>query len=293
MSERIHALAYQLFGKTSIDECDLDEVRHLAMQHPYFAPAQFLLLQKLKQTHSEEYTAQLQKAVLYYHNPLEFEYFVNNDRFYTEVSFDKKEEVIVEEQINETSEVVENVTQPVVEEPTSFEQSTIEEVSPEETSVPEHQEADIISQEPPSQEDPQPVEVSNLTSQTPNAETELTFEPYHTVDYFASQGIKLSQEEVSKDNFGKQLKSFTEWLRSMKRLPAPDAQKPETVMEQKVQHMAEGSIHQSDVVTEAMAEVWLKQGNTQKAIETYNKLSLLNPSKKAYFAAKIDNLKSS
>ena len=63
--------------------------------------------------------------------------------------------------------------------------------------------------------------------------------------------------------------------------------------ESKVQHLAEDSVHQSEVVTEAMAEVWIKQGNKQKAIETYNKLGLLNPSKKAYFAGLIENLKRS
>jgi hypothetical protein len=57
--------------------------------------------------------------------------------------------------------------------------------------------------------------------------------------------------------------------------------------------MAGHSVKGSEVVTEAMAEVWAKQGATQKAVETYNKLSLLYPSKKAYFAAKIENLKGS
>ncbi|MGZ5134269.1 MAG: hypothetical protein ACXWCG_03935, partial [Flavitalea sp.] len=33
---------------------------------------------------------------------------------------------------------------------------------------------------------------------------EFTFEPYHTIDYFASQGIKLQQSDLSKDKFGKQ-----------------------------------------------------------------------------------------
>jgi hypothetical protein len=123
---------------------------------------------------------------------------------------------------------------------------------------------------------------------------DMVFEPYHTVDYFASQGIKLSQEETSKDKFGKQLKSFTEWLKTMKRLPAKEmAKEMDPSTETKVQHLAEDSVHQSDVVTEAMAEVWIKQGNKEKAIETYNKLGLLNPSKKAYFAALIENLKRS
>jgi len=128
----------------------------------------------------------------------------------------------------------------------------------------------------------------------PAANADLLFEPYHTVDYFASQGIKLSQEEVPKDKFGKQLKSFTEWLKTLKRLPATEVTKEiDTSAESKVQHLAEDSVHSSDVVTEAMAEVWIKQGNREKAIETYNKLGLLNPSKKAYFAGLIENLKRS
>ncbi|MFL5787283.1 MAG: hypothetical protein ACJ748_04465, partial [Flavisolibacter sp.] len=96
-----------------------------------------------------------------------------------------------------------------------------------------------------------------------------------------------------KDKFGKQLKSFTEWLKTMKRLPAKDImQNLDPGFESNVQHMADDSIHESEVVTESMAEVWLKQGNNEKAMEVYNKLCLLNPSKKAYFAAKIENLKS-
>jgi len=57
--------------------------------------------------------------------------------------------------------------------------------------------------------------------------------------------------------------------------------------------MAAHSLADGDVVTEAMADVWEKQGNHEKAIETYRKLSLLNPSKSAYFAAKIERIKSS
>ncbi len=126
------------------------------------------------------------------------------------------------------------------------------------------------------------------------AETELTFEPYHTVDYFASQGIKFVPEEKPADRFGQQLKSFTEWLKTMKRLPQTEAIKiPDVSSEEKVQQLADHSISEGEVVTETMAEVWLKQGNKQKAIETYNKLSLLNPGKSAYFASLIEQLKNS
>ena len=123
---------------------------------------------------------------------------------------------------------------------------------------------------------------------------DFTFEPYHTIDYFASQGIKLQQSDLSKDKFGKQLRSFTEWLRSMKRLPnaAPDGNLDEAT-QQSIQNIAEHSFEEKEVVTETMAEVWIKQGNKEKAIDTLQKLSLLNPSKSHYFAAKIEQLKDS
>ena len=123
---------------------------------------------------------------------------------------------------------------------------------------------------------------------------EFTFEPYHTIDYFASQGIKLQQSDLSKDKFGKQLKSFTEWLRSMKRLPqAATEGNLDEATQRSIQDIAEHSFEEKDIVTETMAEVWIKQGNKEKAIDTLNKLSLLNPSKSHYFAAKIEQLKAS
>lgn len=120
---------------------------------------------------------------------------------------------------------------------------------------------------------------------------EPIFESYHTIDYFASQGIKLMQEEL-KDKLGKQLKSFTDWLRSMKRIGPPDSNTSlDEVTNQSIQRIAEHSIEEKEVLTEAMAEVWAKQGNNDKAIRIYEKLSLLNPAKTPYFAGRIEQLK--
>jgi hypothetical protein len=304
MSERIHALAFSLFGKSSVDELELSEIQQLADNHPYFAPAQFLLLQKLKNTNPEAYQAQLQKAVLYYPNPLEFEHFINSDRFYTELDFSDR----IEGSTDTETLILSDTTEEVVSIDSSPEEEDIAVDKPEEFNQPIEQtqstqekhhsvvnslQAEDLIQEKEVEIPTLPQLQTHPDSFRDKPQTDLTFEPYHTVDYFASQGIKLSQEEISKDKFGKQLKSFTEWLKSMKRLPAPDVQKPESHSEKNVQHLAEDSIHNADVVTEAMAEVWLKQGNREKAIETYNKLSLLNPSKKAYFAGLIQNLKNS
>jgi hypothetical protein len=123
---------------------------------------------------------------------------------------------------------------------------------------------------------------------------EPVFEPYHTIDYFASQGIKLRQEDL-KDKLGMQLKSFTEWLRSMKRVAPVIVETPvantfdET--QQSIQEIAGHSVEGKEVITEAMAEVWVKQGSKEKAIAIYEKLSLLNPAKRPYFAARIDQIK--
>lgn len=135
------------------------------------------------------------------------------------------------------------------------------------------------------------------TPQTVKTDTDspLAFQSYHTIDYFASQGIRLQQADLTKDRLGQQLKSFTEWLRSMKKLPSSETEMPaggeDVNRQQNVIRSAAYSIEEKEVLTEAMAEVWEKQGNTAKALEIYEKLSLLNPGKSGYFAAKIEQLK--
>jgi hypothetical protein len=125
-----------------------------------------------------------------------------------------------------------------------------------------------------------------------NGEGEQIFQSFHTIDYFASQGIKLTLDENPDDRLGKQMKSFTDWLRVMKRLPQKNAVVvPDLVAEHQVQTFAAHSIEGKEILTETMAEVLVKQGMMEKATEVYHKLSLLNPGKSSYFAAKIEQLK--
>ncbi len=124
------------------------------------------------------------------------------------------------------------------------------------------------------------------------SEDAIAFEPLHTVDYFASQGIHLNEKELAtNDKLGSQMKSFTAWLKSMKKLHPVKLAEQSMATEKFVQASAEESNHNTDVLTEAMAEVLIKQGKKEKAIDMYSKLSLINPSKSAYFAAKIESIK--
>jgi hypothetical protein len=229
----LSALAHSITGK-SLEACSIEEIKQLTETYPYFAPAQFLYVLKLKEENATETQEAERKAALYHHNILELDRILNPDRYAN-----------------------------------SFEPEPIE----------------------PLQENTEEVKLPENATVQPQT-TGLSFEPYHLVDYFASQGIKLSKEEESKDEFGKQLKSFTEWLKTMKRLPVSQmVANLDSSSENKVLNLAQHSVHESDILTEAMAEVWLKQGNKEKAIDIYNKLSLQNPSKKPYFAALIEKLK--
>jgi hypothetical protein len=134
--------------------------------------------------------------------------------------------------------------------------------------------------------------VQQINPANTSTDEALIFEPYHTIDYFASQGVKPPSLENPADRFGQQLKSFTDWLKVMKRLPLAEVTRQIPVEKEKqVAELAHHSLDEKQVWTEAMAEVWIKQGERQKAIRIYEKLSLLDPAKSAYFAAKIDSLK--
>lgn len=323
MSDRMQALAKLLPGKNAIEDYTLEEIEQLTQQYPYFAPAHFLLLQKLKHTHSSQYEQALQKAMLYYHDPLQLEFLLNSEKFYPDLSalpeeeFQERETEVSEENSFSPADasISENAGEMppiVVEAPFTgdniSEHDFLEEellAASEEDITPElpplnisgagKDEKTATAQQPetPHAADEQPpVEIKEIKNRP--ASEPLTFEPFHTVDFFASQGIKVDADEKTPDKFGRQVRSFTDWLKVMKKLPASEISKTlDAGTEQKVETMAAQSVGDSDVVTEAMAEVWRKQGNKQKAIETYNKLLLLNPSKKAYFAAQIENLKQS
>jgi hypothetical protein len=267
MAAPMNVLSESLFQKSYAD-CTQTELTQLTEQYPYFAPAHFLLLKKMDPA-TEEYRRYYQKALLYFHDPLCFEFFLNRD-----IAVIHGEEP---------------VAAPIEAEPAAPE---AEPVSIEEHAVGTPEEELELAEEsgdPDDTEIPLP-SVPKIDLQAPPT-GDLSFEPYHTVDYFASQGIKLSQEEFGKDKFGKQLKSFTEWLKTMKRVPA-DAKTTtaDARSEARVEGMAGQSVQESDIVTESMAEVWLKQGNRAKAAEIYRKLSLLHPAKSAYFADKINTL---
>ena len=265
MHELINKLAFSLFRKNSLEQCSTEEIEHLAKQYPYFSSAQLLLVAKHKVNNHQDFEKHLISTSVHVNNPLWLDHLLNSNP--------SSEKIVFEEKIIKTE---------VDEEPNNDE--LVLETSRHEFVVASKPEEKLTT--PPSPTLPV-IEKAEAKDQP------LVFEPYYTVDYFASQGIKNNLEEKPKDRLGQQLKSFTEWLKTIRQMPPQQiaAMNTDGNSEEKVVQLATHSLAEENVDTEAMAEVWIKQGQPEKAIKIYEKLSLLNPSKSSYFAVLIEKLK--
>lgn len=244
-----------LFRRTQAEPGNADLLSGITAAHPYFTPAHFFLLEQTAKG-ANGYKEQAARTSLLFNNS----HWLNFQLLHSSATVT----ALIEEPVTDAPDNTDHITEETME----------KEIEPMklELKIPEHH--------------------HNDTAETP------LFEPMHLVDYFASQGIKLTEELQTADKLGKQLKSFTEWLKTMKKVhgtgpvePLPAAVKAEEQTDAAIQTLAEKSNKDGQVLTEAMAEVFAKQGKHGKATEVYEKLSLLNPSKIAYFAAKIEQLK--
>jgi len=132
--------------------------------------------------------------------------------------------------------------------------------------------------------------------QEPIKEEKLDFEkevPQIVKDYFGAQGIEIDLSKLPQDKFTTQLRSFTAWLKVLKQQEenTPNLAEMGEEQEKMIALIAEKANNATDVVTEAMAEIWEKQGNKRKAIDIYSKLSFIFPEKSVYFASRIEQLK--
>jgi hypothetical protein len=248
----------KIFKADSLENISVEELQRITEEYPSFGVGQYLLSKKLlEQNAGTAFHRQSKKTALYFTNPFWLQWLFQHENDTASSTPEKQgAEIIIRE--NKAEEADKNHQQ----------ESTFQ--SANEVIIPVAVEKEI----------------------KPVKEDALVFEPYHTIDYFASQGIKFSQDENPKDKLGRQLKSFTEWLKVMKKLPQKTV---ETEMNEAetatIVTEAAHSVEGKEVITQAMAEVLLKQGKTAEASEIYHKLSLLNPDKSAYFAAKYENLK--
>jgi hypothetical protein len=312
-----------------LKETTVADLEMMAYQYPWFGTAQLLLAAKQKQTGSLNADKQVQKAMIYFNQPLwsgaqlkrfiaaepaaveaveETEALIEIDE--TDASLDA-EAMVEAEDIRDVKEV-NIVTDAVLDAEFVLQAEADKEADQfiKELDIEEQAEAMIeadaqrevadfmtnadaeLAAEATIGSDFAKEELMNAQKPEPVEEKPVfTFEPFHTVDYFASQGIKLREEKLENDQLGKQVKSFTQWLRSMKKIYVEEKKELGLTEEKEVVSIATESNQQTEVVTETMAEVLAKQGKKAQAIDLYRKLSLLHPEKSVYFASRIDELK--
>jgi hypothetical protein len=243
-----------LFKRNINDAGNAEYLKRIAEEHPYFSFAQFYLLRQ-ENPGTEDYNKQALKAGVLFNNP----YWLNFQLLQTQQTATPADLIVEDDPGNISVSEDNSIVQNEIQENKEIESANEKKDSP--------QQGNIIKEE-------------------------MLFEPLYTTDYFASQGIKLTEEVQPTDKLGKQLKSFTDWLKTMKKINPDKIQIDHSAQtDASIQTLAEKSNTEGEVITETMAEIFIQQGKAEKAVETYQKLSLLNPSKSAYFAAKIEQLK--
>lgn len=366
MNKQLVDTVFYVTGKGELQTTEKNDIENILREHPYFAPAQLLLVAKLKNENSYNIKEQTQKASLFFNNSRWFQYQLTEIKL-EDSNFDYKgievatkdvellsaeipvseiqhvettiesqsinyqfEEIEEVEEINQTEnhlsyneifipnfsiptvEHVKNIFDgidakeniPVVELIAPLNVEKVDEVKIEETK--------IVDASIEIEANGEIVEIENSKIELPNnlgiaavkeewdkpldevKDALLPFEtePYYTIDYFASQGIQFDFSKHPHDKLTTKMLKFTDWLKKMKGI------KPENMdfeeddeLNKTIQHIAYNSNVSKEIVTETMAEVFAKQGKTDKAIQLYIKLSFLIPNKSSYFASKIQELK--
>ena len=292
MTKETDFMVQTLFQRESMDEMTLDELKRHTEEFPYSSIIQFLYTCKLKSQYHLDFPEAVSKTALFFDDSSWLNYQLREEA--EKGSFRK---ILYDSQFNNISEdeLVEELNLPDqswevegVEEAKGVEEfEGVEEVEDKiDETEGEFDESAIV--EPIVANDVQKSEPTPTLQ--PNLELEIPITPYHTVDYFASLGIKINIEG-DKDELSLKVKSFTAWLKTMKRLQ-PGA---ETMTIKDIQSILDTHNEKENpteaVFTEAMAEVYLKQGLNEKAIEIYDKLSLQNPLNSHIFADKISQIK--
>ena len=86
MNFAVNELTQSIAGKSSLRDCSLYELQQLTNQYPYFGPAQFLLVRKLKEENSSLLKEYIGKVGLYfqdsvwYHHLLHLNLMANRPR---------------------------------------------------------------------------------------------------------------------------------------------------------------------------------------------------------------------
>ena len=135
------------------------------------------------------------------------------------------------------------------------------------------------------------VELNSKQKQRETATSEKDFFAWLKQPKLATEIVEKSNEDelITVDNVEEEVEEDDIIARFIKKNPQISRPKKEFY---NAENMAKKSeVFELDFVTETLAQLYQQQGDISLAIKAYEKLILQNPSKKAYFASLIENLK--
>ena len=278
MTRETDYLIQSLFEKESLEEMTLDEFRSISEQYPYSSIVQFLYSCKLKSVYHLDFPEQVTHSALFFPSPQWLNYQLSD------------ESEIGNFRLNQYDINFNNVSEDIPVEIAQTDENTWEyDEEQSNLSILDKEMASAESMEALTQHQPLTITEDSIKDNRVE-DLQIPIEPYHTVDYFASQGIK-SLLDVQNDDLGKKVRSFTAWLKTMKSLQPVQENDPGEDDDEEIDNGNGDQVKAEIIATEAMAEVYLKQGLAHKAIEVYAKLSLQNPANSHIFATKIIQIK--
>ena len=318
MALMINRNTEQIFMVDNINSLATETLMNSKNTYPFCAVTQFMLEKKMYLKNDIHFSKQVQQTAIHFNNTnwLDYQLIHEEINVFSSVKTNNDTETIIDSTLNSIDFIPEKIVENDVPiEPIRTSEIQVPEVSTNDHTASITSFALAASEENQRSEDDTKEEliegiddnienielkiVSSLEKQLSdfnkpvdeNTELIITTEPYHTVDYFASQGIKVEIDPNAQDKLTKQVRKFTDWLKQMKTIPAVETDLLDAELENEIQAIANDSNETKEVVTETMAEIFEKQGKFSKAIKLYEKLSFLNPDKSTYFASKINQLK--
>ncbi len=290
---------FHLTGKLKLSQINTETLKQFIEEAPYFTPARFFHVAKQKENNRKDELLSLSpKTNLYFTNPYWLQYHLDEVSVLTKT--EPAPELSSTEKIEKAAEFAIPTVEAVKELMRKIDHNQETQREEEEPMPDEYiEEADAIAGMDESDSKIAGILSSQLADFKKPIEADAVLEidaerkKLHTIDYFASQGIKIDLSSIPQDKLTTHLRKFTDWLKQVKTTQSgtPGELTTSLEMEKAVAETAKNSNETREIVTETMADVLEKQGQIDKAIQLYIKLSFLNPEKSSYFAAKIEQLK--